>query len=72
LKTHLLGFRPIKRLCKSVEIWFRLLNRSFAMSDGFFWLSDEQFSKLQPLLPTGTRGKARVDDRRVSARRSGF
>ncbi len=35
------------------------------MSDGFFWLSDEQFSKLQPLLPTDTRGKARVDDRRV-------
>ena len=35
------------------------------MSDGFFWLSDEQFLKLQPLLPTDTRGKARVDDRRV-------
>ncbi|WP_439529140.1 transposase, partial [Pannonibacter sp.] len=35
------------------------------MSHGFFWLSDEQFSKLRPLLPTGTRGKARVDDRRV-------
>lgn len=35
------------------------------MSDGLFWLSDEQFSKLQPLLPTNTRGKAHVDDRRV-------
>ena len=35
------------------------------MSDGLFWLSHEQFSKLQPLLPTNTRGKARVDDRRV-------
>ena len=35
------------------------------MSDGLFWLSDEQFLKLQPLLPTDTRGKARVDDRRV-------
>ncbi|TYC61387.1 transposase, partial [Rhodobacterales bacterium] len=35
------------------------------MSDGFFWLSDEQFSRLRPLLPTDTRGKARVDDRRV-------
>lgn len=31
------------------------------MSDGYFWLSDEQFSRLQPLLPTDTR----VDDRRV-------
>ncbi len=31
------------------------------MSDRCFWLSEEQFSKLWPLLPT----KARVDDRRV-------
>lgn len=30
-----------------------------------FWLSDEQFSRLQPFLPNNTRGKARVDDRRV-------
>ena len=30
-----------------------------------FWLSDEQFCRLQPLLPTDTRGVARVDDRRV-------
>lgn len=34
------------------------------MSD-HFWLSDEQFSRLEPLLPTDTRGKPRVDDRRV-------
>jgi transposase len=27
--------------------------------------SDEQFAKLEPLLPTETRGKKRVDDRRV-------
>ena len=30
-----------------------------------FWLTDAQFSKLEPHLPTDTRGKARVDDRRV-------
>ena len=30
-----------------------------------FWLSDAQFVRLEPLLPTDTRGKARVDDRRV-------
>src|SRR5258706_14341698 len=30
-----------------------------------FWLSDAQFTRLEPLLPTDTRGKARVDDRRV-------
>jgi len=30
-----------------------------------FWLTDAQFSKIAPHLPTETRGKARVDDRRV-------
>ncbi len=34
------------------------------MSDGF-WLNDEQFGRLAPLLPTDTRGVPRVDDRRV-------
>ena len=30
-----------------------------------FWLSDEQYARLQPLLPTKVRGVPRVDDRRV-------
>ena len=30
-----------------------------------FWLTAVQFSKIEPHLPTDTRGKARVDDRRV-------
>ena len=30
-----------------------------------FWLTDVQFSMIAPHLPTDTRGKARVDDRRV-------
>ncbi len=30
-----------------------------------FWLTDDQFARLLPLLPTDTRGKPRVDDRRV-------
>ena len=30
-----------------------------------FWLTEDQFSRLEPLLPTDTRGKPRVDDRRV-------
>jgi len=34
------------------------------MSD-FFWFSDEQWTRIEPLLPTDTRGMARVDDRRV-------
>ena len=35
------------------------------MRGDLFWLSDEQFAKIKPLLPTDTRGKERVDDRRV-------
>lgn len=34
------------------------------MSD-CFWLSEDQFGRLAPLLPTDTRGVPRVDDRRV-------
>jgi transposase len=30
-----------------------------------FWLTDQQFARLAPLLPRDTRGKPRVDDRRV-------
>ena len=30
-----------------------------------FWLSDEQWSRLKPLLPNKPRGVPRVDDRRV-------
>ena len=35
------------------------------MNQDQFWLTDAQFSKIAPHLPTDTRGKARVDDRRV-------
>ena len=35
------------------------------MMSEIFWLSEEQFSRLKPLLPTDTRGVARADDRRV-------
>ena len=34
------------------------------MSD-FFWFSDAQWARIEPLLPTDVRGKTRVDDRRV-------
>ena len=30
-----------------------------------FWLTDEQFAQIAPHLPNDTRGKERVDDRRV-------
>lgn len=35
------------------------------MGSSFFWLSEDQFARLAPLLPNDTRGVARVDDRRV-------
>nr|WP_086008692.1 IS5 family transposase [Nitrobacter sp. Nb-311A] len=35
------------------------------MSRDCFWLTKDQFALLKPLLPNDTRGKPRVDDRRV-------
>ncbi|MBV8912946.1 MAG: transposase, partial [Acetobacteraceae bacterium] len=35
------------------------------MSESEFWLSEAPFTRLLPLLPSDTRGVARVDDRRV-------
>jgi transposase len=35
------------------------------MRSNLYWLSDEQWARIQPLLPTDVRGKPRVDDRRV-------
>ena len=34
----------------------------------FFWFSDAQWARIEPLLPTDVRGKKRVDDRRVAQR----
>src|ERR1700694_5141901 len=35
------------------------------MRRNLFWLSDEQWKRMQPYLPTDVRGVERVDDRRV-------
>ena len=35
------------------------------MRRNLFWLSDEQWEKIEPHLPNDVRGKERVDDRRV-------
>jgi len=35
------------------------------MREALFWLTDEQFAKIERHLPRDTRGKDRVDDRRV-------
>jgi len=39
--------------------------RGITMRRNLFWLSDEQWAKIEPFLPTDVRGKDRVDDRRV-------
>jgi transposase len=35
------------------------------MRSNLLWLSDKQWQRIEPLLPTDVRGKDRVDDRRV-------
>ena len=35
------------------------------MRANLFWLSDDQWRRIEPYLPTDVRGKDRVDDRRV-------
>jgi transposase len=35
------------------------------MRKNLFWLSDEQWGRIKPHLPTDVRGVERVDDRRV-------
>ena len=35
------------------------------MNRDHFWPTEEQFRRIEPHLPTDTRGKQRVDDRRV-------
>lgn len=35
------------------------------MRRNLFWLSEQQWQHIEPLLPKDVRGKARVDDRRV-------
>jgi len=35
------------------------------MRRNLFWLSDGQWGRIEPYLPTDVRGKKRVDDRRV-------
>ena len=35
------------------------------MREGLFWLSDAQWARIEPHLPTGLTGPARVDDRRI-------
>ena len=35
----------------------------------FFWFSDDQWSRIEPLLPVNGKGTRRVDDRLVLSRK---
>ena len=37
------------------------------MRKNLFWLSDEQWKRIEPHLPTDVRGVERADDRRVNS-----
>ena len=62
--TVMLGSGPIKDSRRDKFMIHRSRGGRLMIRD-YFWLSDDQFARLQPLLPTDTRGKPRVDDRRV-------
>jgi transposase len=55
---------PIKVIFIDCWLCFKLLSfGNFSMSDDCFWLTEAQFSRLQPLLPNKPKGVPRVDDR---------
>ena len=35
------------------------------MAKGYYWMSDAEWARIEPLLPRGRKGAHRVDDRRV-------
>ena len=47
----------------------RVVIQGFRIGGGMrkqlYWLSDEEWQRIEPLLPRGRRGARRVDDRRV-------
>lgn len=46
--------------------WFTALCfEGYCMRRNLFWLSDEQWDRIEPHLPTDVRGVERADDRRV-------
>src|SRR3546814_3929918 len=64
--------RPPRSTRTDTRFPYTTLFRSFtafseeaaSMAD-FFWFSDAQWARIEPLLPANARGKRRVDDRRV-------
>ena len=50
---------PIKGFASLAVSGFTLSEEG-AMNRDCFWLTDEQFAKIEPHLPTDTRGKPRV------------
>ena len=60
-----LGSGPIKAIPLWEGLWFNgLFAEALDMAD-YFWFSVEQWARIEPLLPRNTRGRKRVNDRRV-------
>src|SRR3546814_1216894 len=47
------------------DLLFTAVSEVAASMADFFWFSDAQWARIEPLLPANARGKRRVDDRRV-------
>ena len=60
-----LRVRAHKRGSSDGGIVIQGLRGGAVMNREYFWLRNEQFGLLERYLPTDTRGKPRVDDRRV-------
>jgi transposase len=58
VKTHLF-------LCSDNTILIRFWKGIGTARRNLFWLSDEQWKRIEPHLPTDVRGVERADDRRV-------
>jgi len=60
-----LGSKLIKFFHCDNTILIRFWTRAGIVSRNLFWLSDDQWKRIEPHLPTDVRGVERADDRRV-------
>ena len=63
-RPYFLGHGPVSRV-PGLTCVVHGLRMGAVVESNNFWLTDAQFAKLESHLPTDTRGKPRVDDRRV-------
>ena len=64
-RGYKLGSELINSFCSDNTILIRFWKGIGIMRRNLFWLSDEQWERIEPHLPTDVRGVERADDRRV-------